>query len=44
MIAKAYDTRLGDPRWIANADINGDNIVEGKDNAIVAKHYDQSYP
>jgi len=39
-VAKAYDTRPGDPKWNPNADINGDYRVEGKDNAVIAKYYD----
>jgi len=44
LVSKAYDTRPGDTRWIANADINSDGKVDGKDIAIIAKYYDTHYP
>jgi len=40
IVAKAYDTIPGQPRWDSRADINVDGHVEGKDVAIVAKYYD----
>lgn len=43
-VAKAYDTRPGDPKWDPNADITGDGRIEGKDVAVVAKYYGTSYP
>jgi len=43
-VAKAYDTRPGDPRWIENADLNCDGKVEGKDIAIVFKYFGAHYP
>lgn len=39
IVAKAYNTKLGDPLWDPRADINGDGKVDGRDIAIVAKNY-----
>jgi len=39
IIAKAFGSYEGGPRWNPNADINGDGKVEGKDVITVAKNY-----
>lgn len=42
IVAKAYNTKPGDPLWDPRADVNGDGKVEGKDYALVAKDYGSS--
>jgi hypothetical protein len=32
------------PNWKANADLNGDNIVDIYDAILLANHYNQHYP
>jgi len=44
LVAKAYDSKFGQPKYIAVADINGDLKVDGKDIAYVAKNYGKTQP
>jgi parallel beta-helix repeat protein len=44
IVAKAYNTKPGDPLWDPRADANRDLKVDGKDIAIVAKYYNTHYP
>jgi hypothetical protein len=44
LLAKAYGSTPGMPRWNPNADINGDGKVGLSDLSILAKHYGQHYP
>lgn len=44
LLAKAYNTKPGDPNWNPNSDINGDSVVSLSDLSILAKHYGQKYP
>jgi hypothetical protein len=44
ILAGAYNSRPGDPRWKPTADINGDNIVDIYDAILLANHYNQHYP
>jgi hypothetical protein len=39
MVAHAFGTREGDPRWIPQADINGDGRVDMVDVATVARDF-----
>lgn len=44
IVAKAFNTKLGDLLWNPNADANDDEKVDGKDIAIVAKFIGAHYP
>ncbi len=44
LLAKAYNTGPGMPKWNPNADINGDGWVGLSDLTIMARHYNQSVP
>jgi hypothetical protein len=44
LLAKAYGSTPGSPKWNANADINSDFKVSLSDLSILAKHYGQHYP
>lgn len=39
IVARAFGTREGDPRWDPRADITGDGYVNMRDVAIVASHF-----
>jgi len=39
IVAKAYGTKPGDPKWNPSANVNNDNIINILDIAIVAKDY-----
>jgi parallel beta-helix repeat protein len=43
IIAKAFASYPGHPRWIPEADINHDSKIEGKDIALVAKSFGKTY-
>jgi hypothetical protein len=38
-LALAFSSKLGDPNWNSNADINNDGIVDIFDIAVVALHF-----
>jgi hypothetical protein len=44
ILALAYGSRPGEPKWNPNADIDGDNVVGLSDLVILALHYGQHYP
>jgi len=44
LLALAYNSKPGDPRWNPNADIKGDGRVDLGDLAVLAQHYHQHYP
>jgi hypothetical protein len=44
ILAKAYNTKQGDVKWNANADIDSEGTVGLSDLSIMAKHYNQHYP
>jgi parallel beta-helix repeat protein len=44
LLAKAYNTAPGSPKWNANADINGDGKIGLPDLSILAKNYGQHNP
>jgi parallel beta-helix repeat protein len=44
ILAKAYGSKPGDSNWNPNADIDGNNIVDQSDLAILAIHYGQQNP
>jgi len=37
--ARAFGTKLGDPKWNAEADINGDGRVDGRDITMIARNF-----
>jgi DNA-binding protein Fis len=39
LLANAYGSIPGNPRWNPKADLNGDNVVDIYDAIILAKHY-----
>lgn len=39
IVAKAFGTVPGDPRWNPEADINGDDKVDMKDIALIARNF-----
>jgi len=43
-LAKAYNTKPGDPKWDSRADINCDLKVDGKDIALASKNYNKQDP
>jgi parallel beta-helix repeat protein len=44
VLAKAYGSKPGDPTWNPKADMDGNNIVDQSDLAILAIHYGQQNP
>jgi hypothetical protein len=44
VLANAYGSKPGDPKWDPNADINGDGKVSLADLVLMAMHYGQHYP
>jgi hypothetical protein len=44
LLAIAYGSKSGDPKWNPNADINGDGKVSLSDLTLLAIHYGQHYP
>lgn len=44
MVAYAYDSKPGHPRWHPNLDVNSDNIIDITDVAIVAYEYGKADP
>ncbi|MEM2129109.1 MAG: CARDB domain-containing protein, partial [Candidatus Bathyarchaeia archaeon] len=44
ILAKAYGSKLGDPKWNPNADMDGSGIVGLSDLVVLAKNYGKSYP
>jgi len=44
IVAKAYESYPGHPRWNPLADLNNDQIVDIIDMAYVSKHYGKWYP
>jgi len=44
ILAGAFNSNLGSPKWNANADINGDLTVDIYDAIILAGHFNQHYP
>ena len=44
ILAKTYNSKLGDARWNPNADIDGSGQVDLGDLVILAQHYNQHYP
>jgi hypothetical protein len=44
LLANAYRTTPGSPKWNPNADIDGDGVVGLLDLTILAVHYGQRYP
>jgi hypothetical protein len=44
LLASAYGSKSGDPRWNPNADIDNSGMVGLSDLVILAQHYGQHYP
>jgi hypothetical protein len=44
VVAQAFGSYLGHPRWNQDADLNRDNKIEGKDMTFVAKSFGKTYP
>jgi hypothetical protein len=44
ILAKAYESKPTDPNWNPDVDIDGNNIVNQSDLAILAIHYGQQNP
>jgi len=44
VVAKAFGSYPGHPRWNPQADLNQGNKIEGKDIAKVAKNFGKTYP
>jgi len=44
ILAQAYGSKPGDPKWNPNADIDGKGVVGLTDLVILANHYGQHYP
>ena len=44
ILADAYGSKPGDPKWNPNADIAGNGVVGLSDLVILAQHYGQHYP
>ena len=44
ILAQAYGSKPGDPKWNPNADIYGNGIVGLNDLVVLAQHYGQHYP
>jgi hypothetical protein len=41
LLAKAYNSSPGNPRWNPAADINGDGLVNLSDLTLLAKNYNK---
>jgi hypothetical protein len=39
LVAAAFGTTPGNPRWNPDADLNNDKKIDGKDVALIAKNY-----
>lgn len=39
IVAKAFDSSIGDERWNAEADLNGDGFIDMRDIRIIAKNF-----
>jgi ABC-type branched-subunit amino acid transport system substrate-binding protein len=44
VVAKAFGTRPGDPRWNLECDVNNDGVINMVDIGTVARHFGQSAP
>jgi hypothetical protein len=44
LLANAYNSQPGSPKWNPNADLNGNGVVNLSDLVIMALHYGQHYP
>ena len=44
LMANAYNTAPGNPRWNPSADLNKDNVIDIYDAILLANHYNQHYP
>lgn len=42
IVARAFDSKLGDERWDPNADLNSDGVINMLDIALVAKDFGKS--
>ncbi len=43
MVAKAFGSRLGDPNWLAQADMNQDSKIDMVDVALIAKNFGKTF-
>jgi len=44
LLANAFNSKPGDPKWSPNADINGDNKVNILDAIVLAGYFNQKWP
>jgi hypothetical protein len=44
LLANAYNSQPGSPKWNPNADLNADGVVSLTDLVLMAVHYGQHYP
>lgn len=44
LLARAYGSKPGDPKWSPNADVDNNQLVGLIDLTIMAQHYEQHYP
>lgn len=44
VVAKAFGSYPGHPRWNPDADLSGDGMIDGKDITFVAKNFGKIYP